>query len=397
MTASPTLSWAGIVARRLERHHLAHPSTDGPASVVRAMCGAHAQVLSAAELSVALRLDGATRSDVQDALWEDHSLVKTFGPRGTVHLLAADDLSWWTAALAAVPSTTRQAPGVRLDRAQIDEVVAAIGAALLDADLTADELGEAVIAAVGPWAAEETVPAFGGFWPRWRQALHEPETAGVLCFGPNRGRKVTYASPARWIDGFQPADDRSAALARLIAAYLHAFGPATPTQFARWLAAPGPWTTRAFADLADEGRIERVRIAGAPTLDGSGDDADGAWVNAGDTETPTRARGVRLLGYFDSYTVGSHPRSLVFPGTATERALSKGQAGNMAVVLVDGIVRGVWHQKRSGRRVAITVELFDELTAARSTALDRQVERIGEVLEATPTLTLGPVTVGPHA
>lgn len=393
----PTMRWAGIVARRLERHHLARPSPGDPASVVRTMCGAHAQMLSAAELSVALRLDGGTRSDVQHALWEDHALVKTFGPRGTVHLLAADDLWWWTAALATVPPTARQAPGVRLDRAQTDEVVAAIGAALADADLTADELGEAVIAAVGPWAAEETMPAFGGFWPRWRQALHEPATARVLCFGPNRGRKVTYTSPARWIEGFEPADDPSAALATLVAAYLHSFGPATPTQFARWLAAPAPWATGVFADLADEGRIEAVRITGAPTGDGSGDDGDGAWVNAGDTDTPTRTRGVRLLGHFDSYTVGSHPRSLVFPGAAADRALTNGQAGNMSVVLVDGIARGVWHQKRSGRRVAITVELFDELTAARSTALERQVEHIGEILDATPTLTLGPVTVGPHA
>ena len=392
MTHGPTLSWPGIVARRLERHGLAHPSSGGPASVARAMCGAHAQVLSAAELSVAQRLEGATRTDVQRSLWEDHALIKTFGPRGTVHLLAADDLPWWTAALAQVPLTARQAPSVRLSPAQTDAVIEAIGTVLLVAELTADELGAAVIAAVGPWAAEETMPAFGGFWPRWRQALYEPVAGRVLCFGPNRGRTVTYTSPARWIDGFEPAGDPQAALATLFASYLHSFGPATPAQFARWLAAPAPWATDLFADLAGEERIEPVRIAG-----GGADASADAWVNEGDTDTPTRARGVRLLGYFDSYTVGSHPRSRVFPGAAAERALTNGQAGNMAVVLVDGIARGVWHQKRSGRRLAITVELFADLSATRARALDRQVERTGEILGATPTLTLGPVTVGPHA
>jgi len=67
------------------------------------MCAAHAQIQTAAELSVALRLDGATRSDVQRALWEDRTLVRTFGPRGTVHLVPAIELAMWTGALSVVP------------------------------------------------------------------------------------------------------------------------------------------------------------------------------------------------------------------------------------------------------------------------------------------------------
>ena len=67
------------------------------------MCGTHAQVLSAAELSVGLRLAGVTQADIRAALWTERSLVKTFGPRGTVHLLPARDLPMWSGALAAVP------------------------------------------------------------------------------------------------------------------------------------------------------------------------------------------------------------------------------------------------------------------------------------------------------
>ena len=35
---------------------------------------------------------GATRADIQRALWEDRTLVKTFGPRGAVHLLSSEGL-----------------------------------------------------------------------------------------------------------------------------------------------------------------------------------------------------------------------------------------------------------------------------------------------------------------
>lgn len=97
-----TVTWPQANARRLARQSLtedtgrspgtastspARPSS--PAEAVAAMLGAHAQVLSAAELSVCLRTAGSTRADVRTALWTDRTLVKTFGPRGTVHLLPA--------------------------------------------------------------------------------------------------------------------------------------------------------------------------------------------------------------------------------------------------------------------------------------------------------------------
>ena len=97
------LTWGQVLARRQARTGLAAPLAAGPAAAAAAMCGAHAQVLPAAELSVGLRLDGATRADVRAALWGDGTLVKTFGPRGTVHLLPTADLPMWTGALSTLP------------------------------------------------------------------------------------------------------------------------------------------------------------------------------------------------------------------------------------------------------------------------------------------------------
>jgi hypothetical protein len=380
------LSWAAVSARRLCRHGLAEPWADArPADVVSGICGAHAQVLSAAELSIGLRLAGTGQAGVRDALWSERSLVKTFGPRGTVHLLAARELPMWTGALAAIPSTgSGQAPAVRLTPDQSDQVVEAIADALKDAELTADELTEAVVAGTGPWAGDLVMPAFQGMWPRWRQALHTAAHRGALCFGPNRGRKVTYTNPHRWLPGFRPADP-DAALADLVKRYLHAYGPATPAHFAQWLAAPRAWATALFDSLA--GELEPVEM-----------DGDRGWLVVGDTDAPAEApRGVRLLPYFDAFTVGCHPRARLFPGRAAERALAGGQAGNFPVLLIDGTVAGVWHQRRSGRRIELTVEPFQDLTAARRRGLDEQVDRIGAFFDGTPRLTIGPVTVGGHA
>ena len=96
--------------------------------------------------------------------------------------------------------------------------------------------------------------------------------------------------------------------------------------------------------------------------------------------------------------VGSRPRHLLFPGRARERALApSGQAGNYPVLLVDGEVAGVWHQRRSGRKVAVTVEPLRRLSKARLADLEAQVARLGEIVEAEAVLTIGEVSVGPHA
>ena len=171
------LSWGEVCARRLDRHALSAPLQDArPADIVATICGAHAQVLSAAELSIGLRLAGITRTAIRQALWTERSLVKTFGPRGTVHLLPTQDLPMWTGALTAIPpAPTGQAKNVQLTLEQAEQAVEAIAIALDDAELTIDELSEAVIASTGPWAADLVMPAFGGMWPRWRQALTTAE------------------------------------------------------------------------------------------------------------------------------------------------------------------------------------------------------------------------------
>jgi len=57
----------------------------------------------------------------------------------------------------------------------------------------------------------------------------------------------------------------------------------------------------------------------------------------------------------------------------------------------------VWHQRRSGRKLAITVEPLRELTPPQRRQLDDEVGRVGAVMEATATLTVGTVAVGAHA
>ena len=336
MTA--TLTWSGVTARRMARHALAEPAADlGPAGVAGLLCGAHAQVLSAAELSVGRRIAGATRADVQHALWRNAPWSRRSAP-------AAPSTCWPPPTCRCGPArcppcrrrcrSTRRAcaspPGRRTRSSRPS------GRRWRTPNSTVDELTDALASRPGPWAVERTMDAFQDKWPRWRQLTSTAAHRGVLCFGPDRGRKVTYTNPHRWVPGFRPADGETA-LRTLVTRYLHAYGPATPAHFARWIGVPPRHATALFGELASE--LERVEL-----------DGETAWTRAGDTGTPSEPhRGVRLLPYFDPYVVAGQPRERLYPGAAAARALTpSGQAGNYPVLLVDGVVGGVWHQRRSG-------------------------------------------------
>jgi hypothetical protein len=383
------VSWAAANLRRLQRHALHPPAPSGtdPAQIAAAICGAHAQVLSAAEVSLALRIQGATRTTIRDALWNDHRLIKTHGPRGTVHLFGAADLPIWTATLSAIPAHNPFPDHVRLTPPQAEEIVGAIGHALEDAELTIDELDRAIVHLVGTWAGDRVMPAFQDLWPRWRQAVGMASHRGMLCFGPPRGHRVTYTNPRRWLPSLRPvpADE---AIGTVIKRYLHAFGPATPGQFAQWIGSPSASAREQFE--RNRRHLVEVNFDGTP-----------AWLVRGDVDMPraSEARGiVLLLPYFDTYTIGGQPRSRLFPGKAAARALApSGQPGNYPVLLVDGVVAGVWHQRRSGRQIEVTVEPLTRLTADQGRGLKIQIERIGEILEGDARLTVGTVATGAHA
>src|SRR3989442_1180294 len=86
----PVVSADQVAAFRLTRHHLATPAPKASlARVAGDMCGAQAQIMSAAALSLRARIRGLRPEDVEKALWRERTLAKVWCMRGSVHLLLA--------------------------------------------------------------------------------------------------------------------------------------------------------------------------------------------------------------------------------------------------------------------------------------------------------------------
>ena len=380
-----SLTWNEVWARRLARHALLEPAPLAHmAEVVGAVCGIHAQVMPAAELSLGIRLAGGTRQDVRAALWDKRSLVKTYGLRGTVHLFPATELSLWMAALRAGEAEgAKHLARMGIEPAQVDVLVAAIGEALDGQRLTLKQLGPEVVRRVGAWADEKTA-GWSGTYPRWRMALGTAAQRGQLCFGPNEGQEVTFVRPEQWIEA-GPEWDTEAALAEVLRRYLHAYGPATHRDFAQWLNLPAGRMRAVPAAIQDE--LEEVDVEGHRAFLLAAD-AAAPWAPVQDS--------VRLLPHFDCYMIGCHPRPQLFPPPWSERTLSGGQAGPIPVLLVDGVVAGVWERPVQRRRIAVRVESFVPLDSRQQALLEAEAAHIGAILEAEATLALGSVEVRPH-
>ena len=363
MTPTPTeLSWAQVHAFRLQRHHLTRraPKKD-LAKVVGAMGGAQAQLMSAAELQIATRVDCKV-TDVRDALWQEKSLVKTWLMRGTLHLARAADLPLLTAAMGRRWIHVRPSWLKFMDvtEQELWEIVANIGEAVSDKPMTREELIAVVSRGRSARVTEVLRSGWGGM-------LKPAARNGQLCFGPNRGPSVTFVSPKKWLQEWLDVDPE-AAIVEAARRYLRAYGPATKSDFARWWGAWPGVGNAAWSGMA--GELAHVSVEGM-SMDLLATDMKA--IGQAKIDQP-----VQLLPNFDPYILGHATRDHLFERAHSPK-VSRTAGWISAVVLVDGSVAGTWTYTLAGKTFRVTVEPFGKLTSAVLKAIR---DRAGELSKA---------------
>jgi hypothetical protein len=256
--------------------------------VASALGGVHAQVMSSAELALWLR---SREKGVQASLWHERSLVKTWAMRGTLHLLPAAEWALWSVALATRESWRRPAwlRNFETTESEMEALIDAVAGALDTEPRTKEELA----AVVGPAHRERVLSGWGSF-------LKPVAFRGLLCFGPNRGRNVTFVHPDAWL-GPTERLDQDEALREVARRYVRTYGPASPEHFADWWGVRGAAIRHVFQSL----ELDEVAVDGIT-----------AWAIPGQAEEIARqepARGTLLLGGFDPLVVGWRPRDGFVP------------------------------------------------------------------------------------
>jgi len=328
---------AAVRRARARAQLLAGRGARRPAEVVAQLLAVQAQDLRAARL--ALRARGVhSAAEIDAALTQERSIVRTWGNRGTLHLVGAEDLPWLLALTAPTWEATSR---TRLGQLGVDEAAGRRAVRVIDR----------VLAEEGPLTREQlTARLAGAGLPTGGQAaIHLLSLAGrrgVAVLGPVTGAgDQAFARTADWLGFASPprGPDRPVALAELARRYLRGHGPADEGDLARW-SGLSVGDARAGLDAAGP----------APAPAGS------------------MARlGARLLGAFDPYLLGWRDRS--FAVAPADAALVHPGGGILrAVAIDDGKVVATW--RRTAGRVAL--EPFAPLGERLEAALSREAAAV---------------------
>jgi len=334
------------------------------AQVVKEVCAIQAQDASAATLAVRSRSVGLVVADVEQALVNDRSIIRTWGPRGTLHMLASDDIGWLLSLLgpAFVAGDRR-----RREELGLSEDICVRGMRIM----------RNVLVSQGPLTRAELVEhlATNGIHLEGQARPHLLARAaleGLICLGPDRGAEPTYVLLEDWIDqknmGHSLPEDE--AYAELTRHYLSAYGPATPGDQAAWSGLPLSKTRAAWQRIDDELLV--VETVDSP-----------AWMlktqAARLEELPAPTPIVRLLPRFDIYLLGYQKRDLAVPSQYAKR-INAGGGIVHPTLLVDGRIVGTWKSKREKNHLVVTVEPFERLAPKIDEGLEAEVGDIARFL-----------------
>lgn len=351
------VTWRQAARWRIRRQMLLSPAA-GVVEVARRLGGIHAQVASCSRLIAGVR--SAAPPDLDAALWDERSLVRTWAARGTLHLLPADELDLWVGALTDRDARRRFPPSWEREHGvtatQLHAVTDAIGSVLGGEPLTRAELVDAICHHLGDPSLD--APLSTG----WGGLLKPAAARGLLCSGPARDGAVTFVSPAAWLGRPLSPVEPAAANREVLRRFLAANGPATAADVARWWGEQPAPAKRWIRDHADA--VSAVEIDGEAGFVVRAEDVDELAATSDGGTDPADAP--LLLPGFDPWVIAplSHRRRAVPEGRESEVSRTAGWIS--PVLVVGGVVAGVWDDADG-----ITVRPFAPLPAAVRRAVER--------------------------
>ncbi|VXB70033.1 conserved hypothetical protein [Arthrobacter sp. 9AX] len=344
---------------RLASQGLLAPGLSSVPEAVRWMTAMQAQDLQAALWAVGLRAPGSGLADVRSAL-DSGAVVRSWPMRGTLHLVAPEDLGWMLNLTAE-----RLTKGIASRHRELDitwtDIENCRGVALErvsgGGSLSRSGLFEVFEAAGQPTTGQRGIHILGTL------CRH-----GWLVQGPLAGNQQLLVAFDEWIPVSRKLG-REEGIAEFALRYFRSHGPATLRDFAWWTQIPFTEVRAAFEGVKDqlvelefEGLNYWVSPETASLLDGG---------------VPGQ-RSVLLLPGFDELVLGYQDRSLVLAPEHANRIVPGGNGVFKRTVVAGGEVIGTWAREGTRPGAGVVPELFDDgrpLGPAAQAAFTRAAQR----------------------
>jgi hypothetical protein len=327
-----------VLHERLRNHRLIGPKLARPADVVDWLGAVQAQEFPAATWAVAQRMKSPSEAGVERA-FDAGEILRTHLLRPTWHFVTPSNIRW----LLALTAPRVHALNDRIyRRIGFDEATRRRSYRLLEKaleggrSLTRDELRNEF--------ERGRISTEGDL--RMSYLMMRAELDGLVCSGPRKGTRFTYAL----LDERAPAPgirfERDQALQELARVYLRSRAPATPHDFAKWSSLTLTEARRGFAGL---GRARKPRT---PAVTG-----------------PV----AHLLPVYDEYLGAYRDRSAL---AATTVGVHLAKLGNLlsSVVTINGRVVGTWRRPATAsNRPQVT--LLAKMNRAETRAIEAAIDQ----------------------
>jgi hypothetical protein len=349
----------GVFEERLHNHCLTVQRWTQAADVVSWFGAVQAQEFAAAKWALALRMAKGIQDGEIERVFNQGTFLRTHVLRSTWHFVTPADIHWMRELTAprvrqAMTSHDRKfgiTASIRGRANTVFERAFRQREFLTRTDL-GSELKRAGIDAQGVRLALLTMHA---------------EVDGVLCSGPQREGKLTYALlAARVPTAICLKSDE--ALAELTRRYFQSHGPATVRDFAWW---SGLTVTQAKRGL--EMNAAHSKAVG-----------DGTYWTVGESNVDQgNAERVHLLPVFDEFLIAYRDRD-----AATKMGTRSGAVKDQNAVIVGGRMVGSWRPSYESDEFVIEVTPWRRLTGAECDGLAAAGASYGRFLDAAPPARL---------
>ncbi|MEZ0471613.1 winged helix DNA-binding domain-containing protein [Luteimonas salinilitoris] len=349
---------AALPRMRLQAHGVTDPCDDAVA-VVRRLGAVQAQDYRASLWAVGSRTRAGTEADVERAI-ADARIVRTWPMRGTLHLLAAEDVRWMQRLLAPraiARDGARHEREYGLDARELRRCRRAVENILGDGrPMPRPALYRALEAAGIATAGSRGLHICG-------RLAHD----GLICGGPREGAQPTFVLCDAWLpDTAGPDGDE--ALGLLASRYIAGHGPATAHDLAWWSGLPVKQARAALAMVSSQ--LDTIDIGGT------------TYWQARDAAPAARSRSVHLLPAFDEYLLGYKDRTPVLEPAHHRRVFTINGIIHPCV-LVDGMVAGLWPRSAGQGGAPMTLGLFRPLSDAERRGVRTAAKRYANFLGRT--------------
>jgi uncharacterized protein YcaQ len=203
----------------------------------------------------------------------------------------------------------------------------------------------------------------------------------LVCHGPGHGTKQTFVRLEDWLPqpllrALAKPPPRAEAMRTLVRRYLQAFGPATAEDCAAWSGLRISEIRAAFAalekelvDVETEGKRRFLLTSQREWLD--------------EPPPKTKSPDVHLLAAFDTLLMGYHAtggaRDLTLDARYAAHVLPGGGMLRPTLV-VDGRLRATWRAERKGQGLEITLTPFEPLPKNAQRAIEKDAQDVARFL-----------------